>query len=426
MDDAGLIQEFARNGTESAMAELVHRYSPMVRASAIRRVGPSDADDVVQAVFILLARKASRLHAGQQARLVGWLYNTTRLVASEVIRRRIRQEQRQMKAMEQSMPPDSGDGPWHELAPALDAAMDDLGREDREILLLRFIQDKPFAEVGHAMNLSENTATKRVERALGKLRILLGRRQVMMTNVLLASLMGSHMAQAAVSAETISRIVGGALAGGLGAGAGTGMAGPLADLAQKGMFLVKLKLATAAGLLAAAAGAAILQVMPAPCPFRLLAVESFPYVYMARSIMPDGSESFQLNTRDESRTVFVRLGQVIEGYRVARHVPKWESAGPTGMSHGIKRDVSELVLEKGNAVRVLVHGRTGPRDALQIRLIDAAGTLYPVAVGLPFECDGATYVVRAADPDSGTVQIESPGDGRLFNLKLEGAASNGL
>ena len=62
---------------------------------------------------------------------------------------------------------------WEEIAPVLEEAVGGLGKADREAVLLRFYQQKPLAEVGRAMGVSEEAARKRVERAVGKLRGML-------------------------------------------------------------------------------------------------------------------------------------------------------------------------------------------------------------------------------------------------------------
>src|SRR6202011_4303983 len=56
-----------------------------------------------------------------------------------------------------------------------------LNERDREIMLLRFLQGQTYAEVGAKLNLTENTARMRTERALGKLRYQLGKRGVTST-----------------------------------------------------------------------------------------------------------------------------------------------------------------------------------------------------------------------------------------------------
>ena len=59
---------------------------------------------------------------------------------------------------------------WEKIRPVLDEALESLGSTDRDILLLRFFEQRPFREVGAALGLGEDAARMRVARSLGKLR----------------------------------------------------------------------------------------------------------------------------------------------------------------------------------------------------------------------------------------------------------------
>ena len=65
---------------------------------------------------------------------------------------------------------------WERVRPVLDDAMRDLAAADREAVLLRFFEQRPFAEIGAALNVTDDAARMRVDRALEKLRALLARR----------------------------------------------------------------------------------------------------------------------------------------------------------------------------------------------------------------------------------------------------------
>ncbi|HTX22226.1 MAG TPA: sigma factor [Candidatus Aquilonibacter sp.] len=78
VNDMALTREYADRGSETAFAELVQRHINLVYSVALRYTGNSpDAQDVTQAVFIILAQKAASLR--QRTALTGWLYETTRL-----------------------------------------------------------------------------------------------------------------------------------------------------------------------------------------------------------------------------------------------------------------------------------------------------------------------------------------------------------
>src|SRR5258706_2687741 len=99
MDDWELIESYAQRQSESAFKTVVERYAGLVYASALRQVRePQMAQDIAQAVFILLARKAGRLR--KKTILSGWLLQTTRFVAGHVIRTEQRRQRREQEAVE--------------------------------------------------------------------------------------------------------------------------------------------------------------------------------------------------------------------------------------------------------------------------------------------------------------------------------------
>jgi DNA-directed RNA polymerase specialized sigma24 family protein len=57
-----LVREYASCNSETAFAKLVHRHINFVYSVALRFIGNyEDAQDAIQAVFIILAQKAPRL-----------------------------------------------------------------------------------------------------------------------------------------------------------------------------------------------------------------------------------------------------------------------------------------------------------------------------------------------------------------------------
>jgi RNA polymerase sigma factor (sigma-70 family) len=213
IDDATLLRRYAAEKSNEAFAELVRRHLPLVYASALRRLAGDThaAEDVAQAVFSAVARKAHRLAA--YSSLTGWLYLATRNAAVNTIRvehrRRIREQEAhtmQETAFESETPAN-----WSELRPVLDRAMDQLGERDREAVLLRFFEARPFAEIGRTLGLSEEAARKRVERALDTLRARLRLRGIGSTSTALATLLASQTLSAA-PATLAPQITGAALA----------------------------------------------------------------------------------------------------------------------------------------------------------------------------------------------------------------------
>ena len=86
---------------------------------------------------------------------------------------------------------------WEQLRPMLDEAVGHLKDEDRHALLLRFFQGMNHQQIGAVLGLSEDTARKRVERALEKLRAVLARQGITTSSAFLVLALGANTVQAA-------------------------------------------------------------------------------------------------------------------------------------------------------------------------------------------------------------------------------------
>ena len=213
-----LLREYARQNSEAAFAELVCRHINLVYSAALRHVGiAAQAEEIAQAVFVILARKAASLREDQI--LDAWLFETTRLTALSFLRGERRRQFREQEAYMESILQESTPDPvWHQLAPLLDDAMMRLGRRDREVIVLRFFKGRSLGEVAAALNIKEPAAQKRVSRALEKLRRFFAKRGVDSTTAAIAETISANSVLVApvALAKTISAvaITKGATAGG--------------------------------------------------------------------------------------------------------------------------------------------------------------------------------------------------------------------
>src|SRR5262245_35985871 len=99
--DAELLQQFAQYGSEPALTRLVERHIGLVYSVALRHTSnPEQAQDITQAVFVILARKAGSL--SRKTVLPGWLYNAARLTAANFQRAEARRIRREQEAFMQS------------------------------------------------------------------------------------------------------------------------------------------------------------------------------------------------------------------------------------------------------------------------------------------------------------------------------------
>ncbi|MBE0541283.1 MAG: sigma-70 family RNA polymerase sigma factor [Verrucomicrobia bacterium] len=237
MDDWQLLQDYVARESDAAFRTLVNRYVNLVYSVALRQVRDAHlAEEVAQAVFILLARKASSFRPSVV--LSGWLFRTTRFVASRAVRAEQRRQRREQEAfaMQQFTAPDDT---WKRIAPALDEGLEHLGEADRNALLLRFFNDKSHRETAAALGVSEDAAKKRVTRALDKLRNFFAGRGVSLSTAMLASTIAGNGAKAATPEITAS-IVAKVIASG---SAGAGILTPLVSQTLNAWRWAKLKLA---------------------------------------------------------------------------------------------------------------------------------------------------------------------------------------
>jgi RNA polymerase sigma factor (sigma-70 family) len=195
--DMDLVREYARHNSEAAFTELVRRHIALVYSVARRCTGnDNDAQDVTQAVFVILARKASGLR--ERTLLPGWLYETTRFTAARLLRTNARRQQREREAYMQSSlnEADTADV-WEKLSPHLEAAMSELAERDRALLVLRYYQNKSGPEAAALMGIREGAAHMRVTRAIEKLRKFFTKRGVTLSGEIIAGAISSNSVQAA-------------------------------------------------------------------------------------------------------------------------------------------------------------------------------------------------------------------------------------
>ena len=196
MEDNELLRSYAVDGSEDAFAAVVARHVNLVYSVALRRVGnPHQAEEITQAVFVILARKARALRVGTL--LPGWLHRTAWFASDNFLKTEIRRRNREREACMQSLGDESEPDVWAQIAPHLDAALAGLGDKDRNAVVLRFFTGKKLSEVGAAMGTSEEAAKKRVNRAVEKLRAFFTERGVVLPAAALTAAMAAHSVQAA-------------------------------------------------------------------------------------------------------------------------------------------------------------------------------------------------------------------------------------
>ncbi len=210
-----LLRRFVQEDSQEAFAALTARYIDLVYSVCLREVhDPELAQDVTQAVFLLLARTAPRIRS--RTALPSWLFRAARF-ASQNARTREQRRRRHEEKVAQMMQSDAetNDTLWDEVEPLLNQSLTALSQTDQDCVLLRFFQGMSFAEAGTALGLSEDAARKRVTRALEKMRRFFVQNGVIVPSTALAVLLTAHAAKAAPAAcqASIAQLTTAALTG---------------------------------------------------------------------------------------------------------------------------------------------------------------------------------------------------------------------
>ncbi len=192
-----LLQQYAVDHSEEAFSQLVSQYIDLVFSVAYRQANNNTqtAEDITQTVFADLALRAPTLPS--QTQIGGWLHRHTCFVASNLRRSEQRRQQRENKALSLEMNATESESNWDDLAPELDQAIDQLSEPDRSAIVLRFFEGRNHREIGEALQASEDTAQKRVSRALNKLRSLLIQQGVTLSIPALIALLDAQCVAAA-------------------------------------------------------------------------------------------------------------------------------------------------------------------------------------------------------------------------------------
>ena len=264
--DVDLVRAFVRSRDQAAFAQLVRRHVDLVYATGLRRVRGDRhlAEDVTQATFIILARRASSFD--ERTLVAGWLHRAAGYAASNALKTEARRKAHERRAAENAMrsvdEAPAPDDRWDEVEPLLDGALDELSATDRAAVVMRFHQSRSIEQTASALGVSSEAAKKRIQRAVAKLRSILARKGARVpTAPVLATTIASHASAVTAPAQLADRATAAAMAA-LVSGASTAAAISTPLLIAKGtlamMLWTRVKLAAlsgAAAIVLAGAGA---------------------------------------------------------------------------------------------------------------------------------------------------------------------------
>ena len=194
--DQHLLSDFL-GGREQAFRELSQRHMNLVYGVAMRNTADrSVAEEVVQDVFVLLARKARRL--ASHPCIAGWLHTTSRNVARDARRKRLGHQKKlaRFAAESETKSSTAPDGHLEEI----DAAVHSLPAPEKEAILLRFFEDRDYREIAKRLAISEPAARKRVSRGIQRLHSGLATK--LAAGTALAIVAPAHLSQAVAGSIT--------------------------------------------------------------------------------------------------------------------------------------------------------------------------------------------------------------------------------
>jgi len=228
--DAQLLAKYVASRSAHDFAEIIARHGPMVLRTCQRLTGnPSDAEDAAQAAFLVLSQKC----AGVKENLAGWLYKVAQDSAHQVMRaqkRRVRREETKAHMVRSTPLPDI------DLREELDAALVRLPAHERMAVVLRYLEDRDYAEAARLAGCSEATMRWRAMKGLDRLRSVLAQRGAVFSVTALAGLLAKEAAASVPAAHLAGWAV--ALVGSATSG---GAAAVVAHGVVQGMFWAKVK-----------------------------------------------------------------------------------------------------------------------------------------------------------------------------------------
>lgn len=160
------------SGDPAGFEELYRAHAPRLFGLACRMVGRTDAEDLLQEIFLNAHRKI-RLYKGESA-LGTWLFRLATNLCLDHLRSRATRSAQVTDSIdeEDARPPEGGSGPILGVLDRLDLerALADLPDGCREVFVLYDVEGFEHREVGAMLGISEGTSKSQLHKARMRLR----------------------------------------------------------------------------------------------------------------------------------------------------------------------------------------------------------------------------------------------------------------
>ncbi|HEV3119695.1 MAG TPA: sigma-70 family RNA polymerase sigma factor, partial [Gemmataceae bacterium] len=256
LSDSDLLREFVTCASGLAFAALVKRHGAMVMRVCRRTLHhEQDAEDVFQATFLVLSRKAAAIRKTEA--IATWLHGVARRIARNSIRTAARRRIYKGRAKATAVPEPQHDLAWREVQQVLDEEIVRLPEKYRTSFILCYLEGHGRADVARATGLTESAVAGRLAEARKRLQQRLARRGITLSTLLAAAALTPHLG--ATSTRLLEATLAAALACAKGqsapAGAISAHVAALAEGAIKTMFVTNLRLCAALFVILATLGA---------------------------------------------------------------------------------------------------------------------------------------------------------------------------
>lgn len=170
--DEQLLRRISEGGDAEAFSLVVSRYADLVYSVCARILrDEARAADAAQETFFELFKHAACVRGC----LGGWLHRVATRRSIDQIRS---DEARRRRESAYAEVRNDVASTWSEVEAAVDAAMDTLDDESRELLTLHYLRQQTMGQIGALKGISQPTVSRRVNQALSCLRNVLKERGV--------------------------------------------------------------------------------------------------------------------------------------------------------------------------------------------------------------------------------------------------------